>query len=186
MTAPFAALPMASAGSRKGRRRPAVVDPVAAMGAGAIACTPLRRNLTFVDRWRTNINNKIDTIGAPGGNVTPLLKSTGPKKSPGGFASARGARFEPRAAALHALCGDGTGISTFLSVKTRIYRGNAGKIRRDSREVERAIDADAPASGVALIEKELSPAPQTTVAETSSSAASRLAGSAGRTSASSS
>ncbi len=192
----FAALPMVSAGSRKGRRRPAIVDPVAARGAGAlastglwswpIACAPLRRNLTFVDLWRTNINNKIDTVGAPGGNVTPLLKSTGPKKSPGGFAPTRGARFEPGAAALRALRDDGTGKSTFLSVEMRIYLADAGKIRRDSREVERAIGADAPAPGVVLIEKELSPTPQTTVAETCSSVASRLAGSAGRTSASSS
>ena len=119
--------------------------------------------------------------------MTPVLKVTGPKELLGGFAPVRGARFEPGAGAVRALCGDdAAGKSAFLSVQIVIGRGGAGEIRRDSREVERASRADALASRVAIIEQELGATPQMTVAETSSSAASRLAGSPGLTSARSS
>jgi putative xylitol transport system ATP-binding protein len=114
--------------------------------------------------------------------VTPLLKVTGPKELLGGFASVRGGRFEAGAGAVRALCGgDAAGKSAVPSVQIVIGRGGTGESRRDSREVERASRADALASRVAIIEQELGATPQLTVAETFSSATSRLAGSAGST-----
>ena len=119
--------------------------------------------------------------------MTPPLEVTGPKELLGGFAPVRGARFEPGAGAVRALCGDdAAGKSAFLSVQIVIGRCDAGEIRGDSREVERASRADALAARVAIIEQEFGATPQMTVAETSSLAASRLAGSAGSTSARSS
>ena len=48
--------------------------------------------------------------------MTPLLKVEGLKKSFGGVAALRDARFELEAGTVHALCGgNGAGKSTFLS-----------------------------------------------------------------------
>ncbi len=111
-----------------------------------------------------------------------LLKGTGPKKAHGGFASVRGGRFEPGAGAVRALCGDdAAGKSAFLSVQIVIGSGDAGESHRDAREIERDGLAEALASRVAIIERESRPAVQMTVAETSSSAVGRLAGSPGPT-----
>ena len=49
--------------------------------------------------------------------MTPLLKVEGLKKSFGGVAALRDARFELDAGTVHALCGgNGAGKSTFLSI----------------------------------------------------------------------
>ena len=96
--------------------------------------------------------------------MTPLLKVEGPKKSFGGVAALRGARFELEAGTVDALCaGNGAGKSTFLAILMGIYRRDAGKIWRNGQEVELSSPAEALASGIAIIEQELSPIPQMTV-----------------------
>jgi len=98
--------------------------------------------------------------------VTSLLKVEGLKKAFGGVVALRDARFELDAGTVHALCGgNGAGKSTFLSILMGIYRRDAGKIWRNGREVEFNSPAEALASGIAIIEQELSPIPQMTVAE---------------------
>ena len=98
--------------------------------------------------------------------MTSLLKVEGLKKSFGGVVALRNARFELEAGAVHALCGgNGAGKSTFLSIVMGIYRRDAGTIWRNGREVEFGSPAEALASGIAIIEQELSPIPQMTVAE---------------------
>ena len=95
-----------------------------------------------------------------------LLKVEGLKKTFGGVVALRNADFELEAGTVHALCGgNGAGKSTFLSILMGIYRRDSGKIWRDGREVEFDSPAEALASGIAIIEQELSPIPQMTVAE---------------------
>jgi len=99
-------------------------------------------------------------------NVAALLKVDGLKKSFGGVTALRDARFELEAGTVHALCGgNGAGKSTFLSILMGIYRRDAGKIWRNGREVDFSSPAEAIASGMAIIEQELSPVPHMTVAE---------------------
>ena len=98
--------------------------------------------------------------------MTSLLKVEGLKKSFGGVVALRDARFELEAGTVHALCGgNGAGKSTFLSILMGIYRRDAGRIWRKGQEVEFSGPAEALASGIAIIEQELSPIPQMTVAE---------------------
>ena len=98
--------------------------------------------------------------------MTTLLKVDGLKKSFGGVTALRDARFELEAGTVHALCGgNGAGKSTFLSILMGIYPRDAGKIWRNGREVDFSSPAEAIASGMAIIEQELSPVPHMTVAE---------------------
>jgi putative xylitol transport system ATP-binding protein len=98
--------------------------------------------------------------------VAALLKVEGLKKSFGGIAALRDGRLELEAGTVHALCGgNGAGKSTFLKVLMGIIRRDAGKIWRNGQEVEFSNPAEALASGIAIIEQELSPVPQMTVAE---------------------
>ncbi len=98
--------------------------------------------------------------------MTALLRVEGLKKSFGGVEALRDARFELEAGTVHALCGgNGAGKSTLLSILMGIYRRDAGKIWRNGREVDFGSPAEALASGIAIIEQELSPVPQMTVAE---------------------
>lgn len=98
--------------------------------------------------------------------MQPLLKVEGLKKSFGGVAALRDGRFELRAGSVHALCGgNGAGKSTFLSILMGIHQRDAGTIWRNGREVTFARPADALASGIAIIEQELSPVPHMSVAE---------------------
>ena len=98
--------------------------------------------------------------------MTSLLKVEGLRKTFGGVVALRDARFELEAGTVHALCGgNGAGKSTFLSILMGIYRRDAGKIWRNGQEVEFSSPAEALASGIAIIEQELSPIPQMTVAE---------------------
>ena len=55
--------------------------------------------------------------------------------------------------------------SRLSSILMGIYRRDAGKIWRNGREVEFGSPAEALASGIAIIEQELTPIPQMTVAE---------------------
>jgi putative xylitol transport system ATP-binding protein len=98
--------------------------------------------------------------------VTSLLKVEGLRKSFGGVLALRDARFELESGTVHALCGgNGAGKSTFLSILMGIYRRDAGRIWRNGQEVDFGNPAEALASGIAIIEQELSPVPQMTVAE---------------------
>ncbi len=98
--------------------------------------------------------------------VELLLEVEGLKKSFGGVAALRDGRFQLRAGTVHALCGgNGAGKSTFLKILMGIQKRDAGSIRRRGKDVEFASPADALASGIAIIEQELSPVPHMTVAE---------------------
>jgi putative xylitol transport system ATP-binding protein len=99
-------------------------------------------------------------------SVDHLLDVEGLKKSFGGVAALRNGRFQLRAGSVHALCGgNGAGKSTFLKILMGIHSRDAGSIRRRGADVEFAGPADALASGIAIIEQELSPVPHMTVAE---------------------
>ena len=95
-----------------------------------------------------------------------LLDVEGLKKSFGGVAALKDGRFRLAAGSVHALCGgNGAGKSTFLKILMGIYKRDAGAIRRNGAEVEFYGPGDALASGIAIIEQELSPVPHMTVAE---------------------
>jgi putative xylitol transport system ATP-binding protein len=99
-------------------------------------------------------------------NVEYLLNVEGLKKSFGGVAALRDGRFQLAAGSVHALCGgNGAGKSTFLKILMGIHKRDAGSIRRRGEEVEYSSPAAALASGIAIIEQELSPIPHMTVAE---------------------
>ena len=109
-----------------------------------------------------------ETAGALGriDDVAYLLEVEGLKKSFGGVAALSNGRLQLSAGSVHALCGgNGAGKSTLLSIVMGIYRRDAGKIWRNGQEVEFSSPAEALASGIAIIEQELSPIPQMTVAE---------------------
>lgn len=95
-----------------------------------------------------------------------LLEVEGLKKSFGGVAALREGRFQLKPGSVHALCGgNGAGKSTFLKILMGIHKRDAGSIRRRGQEVEFSAPADALASGIAIVEQELSPVPHMTVAE---------------------
>ncbi|CAM5774683.1 putative ribose/galactose/methyl galactoside import ATP-binding protein 2 [Labrys miyagiensis] len=95
-----------------------------------------------------------------------LLEVEGLKKSFGGVAALRDGRLRLRAGSVHALCGgNGAGKSTFLKILMGIHRRDAGSIRRRGQEVHFSTPAEALASGIAIIEQELSPVPHMTAAE---------------------
>ncbi|WHA43498.1 sugar ABC transporter ATP-binding protein [Agrobacterium larrymoorei] len=95
-----------------------------------------------------------------------LLDVEGLKKSFGGVAALKDGRFRLVAGSVHALCGgNGAGKSTFLKILMGIYKRDAGSIRRNGVEVDFSNPGDALASGIAIIEQELSPVPHMTVAE---------------------
>jgi putative xylitol transport system ATP-binding protein len=98
--------------------------------------------------------------------MQPLLKVEGLKKSFGGVAALRDGRFALEAGSVHALCGgNGAGKSTFLSILMGIHKRDGGTILHRGRSVEFNSPAEALASGIAIIEQELSPVPHMTVAE---------------------
>ncbi len=98
--------------------------------------------------------------------MVALLRVKGLRKSFGGIAALRDGQFDLEAGTVHALCGgNGAGKSTFLSIVMGIYRRDGGTIWRNGREVEFNNPAEALASGIAIIEQELSPVPHMTVAE---------------------
>ena len=95
-----------------------------------------------------------------------LLEVEGLKKSFGGVVALADGRLQLSAGSVHALCGgNGAGKSTLLSILMGIYRRDAGKIWRNGQEVNFSSPAEALDLGIAIIEQELSPIPQMTVAE---------------------
>lgn len=100
------------------------------------------------------------------GSVDLLLEVEGLKKSFGGVAALRNGAFKLHAGSVHALCGgNGAGKSTFLKILMGLHRRDAGAIRRRGKTVEFSSPAEALASGIAIIEQELSPVPHMTAAE---------------------
>jgi len=98
--------------------------------------------------------------------VEHLLEVEGLAKSFNGVAALRDGRFQLKAGSVHALCGgNGAGKSTFLKILMGIHKRDAGSIRRRGVDVEFSGPAAALASGIAIIEQELSPVPHMTVAE---------------------
>lgn len=98
--------------------------------------------------------------------MEPLLRVEGLQKSFGGVAALRNGCFELQAGSVHALCGgNGAGKSTFLSIVMGIQQRDAGRIWCRGNPVTFNRPADALASGIAMIEQELSPVPHMTVAE---------------------
>jgi len=101
-----------------------------------------------------------------GENVVPVLEVEGIRKPYRGVIAIRDARFALEAGAFYAPCGgEGAGESTSLAVHTRIHRRDASKLRRSGRRVERRGSVEARASGLAVIEQESSPPPQSAAAE---------------------
>jgi putative xylitol transport system ATP-binding protein len=99
-------------------------------------------------------------------SLVALLKVEGLRKSFGGVHALKNGQFELQAGSVHALCGgNGAGKSTFLSILMGIHRRDGGKIWRKGELVEFSNPAEALASGIAIIEQELSPIPFMTVAE---------------------
>ncbi|WP_343314942.1 sugar ABC transporter ATP-binding protein [Brucella sp. BE17] len=95
-----------------------------------------------------------------------LLKVENLKKSFGGVAALRDGQLELRAGSVHALCGgNGAGKSTFLSILMGIQQRDDGRIWLRGKEVHYSTPAEALASGIAIIEQELSPVPHMSVAE---------------------
>src|SRR5258708_14554252 len=71
-----------------------------------------------------------------------------------------------RAGEVHALVGEnGAGKSTLMKILAGVYRPDAGAIAIDGREVSFVRPSDALAHGIAMIYRELSLAPELTVAE---------------------
>jgi len=97
---------------------------------------------------------------------TFILEVSGLKKSFGGVAALENGEFRLKAGSVHALCGgNGAGKSTFLSIIMGIIPRDAGEIKLDGRSVSFSRPAEALAAGIAIIEQELSPVLDMTVAE---------------------
>jgi putative xylitol transport system ATP-binding protein len=95
-----------------------------------------------------------------------ILEVEGLRKSFGGVAALQNGEFRLRHGSVHALCGgNGAGKSTFLSIIMGIQQRDSGVIKLDGRPVSFAKPAEALAAGIAIIEQELSPILDMTVAE---------------------
>lgn len=95
-----------------------------------------------------------------------LLEAKGLKKSFGGVAALIDGCFTLRPGSVHALCGgNGAGKSTFLSIIMGIHRRDGGTISLRGKTVDFSSPAEALASGISIIEQELSPVGGLTVAE---------------------
>ena len=95
-----------------------------------------------------------------------ILEIEGLKKSFGGVAALQNGEFRLARGSVHALCGgNGAGKSTFLSIIMGIQQRDGGIIKLDGEPVSFAKPAEALAAGIAIIEQELSPVLDMTVAE---------------------
>ena len=95
-----------------------------------------------------------------------LLSASEVTKAFGGIVALADGRFELRSGSVHALCGgNGAGKSTFLSIVMGIQHRDGGRIELEGRPVAFSYPAEALAAGIAIIEQELSPVLDLTVAE---------------------
>ncbi|WP_419727842.1 sugar ABC transporter ATP-binding protein [Lichenicola sp.] len=95
-----------------------------------------------------------------------LLDVIGLTKSFDGVVALADGRFRLEPGTVHALCGgNGAGKSTFLSIVMGIQQRDGGTIEVDGRPVSFSHPSQALANGIAIIEQELSPVLDLTVAE---------------------
>ncbi|MFT4012603.1 MAG: sugar ABC transporter ATP-binding protein [Paracoccus sp. (in: a-proteobacteria)] len=98
--------------------------------------------------------------------MQPILEAISLAKSFSGVPALRDGRFRLLPGSVHALCGgNGAGKSTFLKIVMGIQPRDSGTILRNGQEVGFDGPAQALASGIAIVEQELSPVPAMTVAE---------------------
>jgi putative xylitol transport system ATP-binding protein len=95
-----------------------------------------------------------------------LLEVSGLKKSFGGVVALADGRFHIAAGSVHALVGgNGAGKSTFLSIVMGIYPRDAGVVKVRGKPVSFANPSEALAAGISIIEQELSPILDLSIAE---------------------
>ena len=98
--------------------------------------------------------------------MAALLETSGLRKSFDGIAALSDGRFLLEGGTVHALCGgNGAGKSTFLKIVMGIIRRDEGQVRIAGEEVEFSQPSEALSAGVAIIEQELSPILDMSVAE---------------------
>lgn len=95
-----------------------------------------------------------------------LLEVSGLKKAFGGAVALADGQFHLAPGSVHALCGgNGAGKSTFLSIVMGIHKRDAGVIKVQGKEVSFANPSEALAAGISIIEQELSPVLDLSIAE---------------------
>ncbi|MGI4769665.1 MAG: ATP-binding cassette domain-containing protein, partial [Janthinobacterium lividum] len=99
-------------------------------------------------------------------DVPWLLDVSGLRKAFGGVAALSDGQFKLKPGSVHALCGgNGAGKSTFLSIVMGIHQRDEGEIRVRGSAVNFATPSDALTSGISIIEQELSPVLDLSIAE---------------------
>jgi ABC-type sugar transport system ATPase subunit len=102
----------------------------------------------------------------PGGAGRPLLAARDISKSYGALQALRGVTLEVGAGQIHGLCGhNGAGKSTLVKAITGIIQPDAGTIEVDGVPHEFRTPIAAQAAGIALVDQELSLAPDLSVEE---------------------
>ena len=96
----------------------------------------------------------------------PLMEVSGLRKSFDGIVALADGRFRLDEGSVHALCGgNGAGKSTFLKILMGILERDGGEVRIDGVPVSFRHPSEALAAGIAIIEQELSPILDMSVAE---------------------
>ena len=97
---------------------------------------------------------------------TYLMKATGLRKTFPGVLALDDVQFHLKPGSVHAVCGEnGAGKSTLMHILMGIYRRDEGEILLDGKPVDFASPREALHAGVSIIEQELNPLPDMTVAE---------------------
>lgn len=99
-------------------------------------------------------------------NEQPLLEAKGLRKGFPGVQALDGVDFRLNAGSVHAVCGEnGAGKSTLMNILMGIYQCDEGEILLNGEAVSFSSPRDALAAGISIIEQELNPIPDMTVAE---------------------
>ena len=95
-----------------------------------------------------------------------LLKVTGLTKQFPGVRALDNVDFELSSGSVHAVCGEnGAGKSTLMNILMGVYQKDSGSICINGKEVNFLTPRQALNAGIAIIEQELNPIPEMTVAE---------------------
>ncbi len=95
-----------------------------------------------------------------------LLKVTGVTKSFPGVMALAGVDFELNSGCVHAVCGEnGAGKSTLMNILMGLYGRDEGEILLDGPPVHFTSPRHALKAGISIIEQELNPVPDMTIAE---------------------
>jgi ABC-type sugar transport system ATPase subunit len=98
--------------------------------------------------------------------VTPLLAASGLSKRYGAVQALQDVSFDLLPGEIHGLCGhNGAGKSTFVKIITGLVHSDAGSISFEGEEVSFRTPHQAQAHGIALVDQELSLAPDLSVEE---------------------